>query len=320
VKLRRTQDARAEIDSFRRNYAQSKWLPDVEEIILALGGQISAPAEANIWNTPAELRQAQALADMLRGARTPIGPANKIYADDFPPNASMKAELLRQIIQHDPDRGIENAKELLQADPSDPSVVANLGTIANSESSLAIPFLLSVWGNVAATPNARNNAFFWFSRRNPDKEEVAKAIMELLAKPQTEKLGSEALYRMTVADHRAVLEKITTSSSPEKFALMDKIYRNGSALLKTDLLMFISRLNDPKAVPFLLDAAQNDRDASVRRAAIQALGSRKDVDVETLERLMKAAPPTPRVVQPLRIPQQRGAPFVPALTAPESPQ
>jgi len=248
VQLRRLQDARTEIENFRKNYPQSKWLGDVNEKVLILGGLPGAVSEASIWNSPAELREAQALADLLRGAKTPEGPPNKIYADDLPPNASMKAELLRQIIQRDPDQGIEESKKLLQENSAHPAVVANLGTIANSESPRAVPFLLSVWGS-SAPPNMRNIAFFWFSRRNPNKEEVAKAIMDLLAKRETERVASEALYRLTVADHRAVLEKIVASSNPEKFVLMEKIYRNGSSLLKTDLLMLSPGLMIPEPCP-----------------------------------------------------------------------
>jgi len=299
VKLGRVQDARMEIERFRKNYPTSKWLQDVGERTWDLGGQPNAP-QAGIWNSPAELREAQARFDLMRGAVTPSGPPNKIYADQFPPNASYRAQALRQIVQLDTDKGIENAKEMLKTDPSDPAVAANLGTIANSDSPQALPFLLSIWANVASSPNMRNNAFFWASRRNPDKEQVAKAIMDLLAKRETEAVASEALSLMTVADHRAVLEKIVMSSNPDKFMLMEKIYRNGSVLLRTDLLMFIGRLNDPKATPFIVGVAQNERDASVRRAAVQALAGRKDVNVDMLEKLMKAPPPAPRPPQPFR--------------------
>jgi tetratricopeptide (TPR) repeat protein len=322
VKLRRVQEARTEIESFRRSYPQSKWQPEVNQSILTLGGMPAAPAESVIWNSPVELRETQALADRLLNVKTPVGPPEKIYDPAFPPNASMKAELLRQIIQRDRERGIQEAKELLKADPSDPAVGANLGTIANSNSPQAVPFLLSVWANTSATPNMRNNAFFWFSRRNPDKEEVAKAITDLLAKRETERVASEALFRMTVADHRAVLEKIVMSSNPEKFVAMEKIYRNGSVLLRTDLLMFVAMLNDPRAVPFIVEAAQNDRDASVRRAAAQALGSRKDVDIETLDRLMKSPPPAARAPQSLRFTPTggSGAFFIPTVIVPSYPQ
>jgi len=318
-KLRRIQEARTEIENFRKNYPQSKWQDDINESTWELGGLPGSPSEATIWNSPAELREAQARADLLRGAKTPVGPPNIIYADGFPPNPSMNALWLRLIIQHDRDEGIELAKELLKANPSDPAVLANLGTIANSDSLRAVPFLLSVWVNTSAVPNMRNSAFFWFSRRNPNKEEVAKAIMDLLAKRETEGVASEALYLMTVADHRAVLEKIVNSLNPEKFALMEKIYRNGSVLLRTDLLMFVSRLSDSRAVPFIAQAARQDRDLSVRRAAAQALANRKDVDLALLEDLMKSATPargTPPVrLLPEAIPAGSGS-AVPNLPAP----
>lgn len=309
-KLRRLQDARTEIENFRRNYPQSKWLNDINENTWDLGGLPGAPSEALIWNSPAERREAQARADLLRGARTPVGPPNKIYPDEFPSNPSMNAARLRMVIQQDRDEGIELAKELLKTNSSDPAVLANLGTIANSDSPRAVPFLLGVWANTSAVPNMRNSAFFWFSRRNPNKEEVAKAIMDLLAKRETEGVASRALYLMTVEDHRAVLEKIVNSSNPEKFVLMEKIYRNGSELLRTDLLMFVSLLNDSRAVPFIVQAArQQDSQPSVRRAVAQALAKRHDVDPAIVEELMKA--PTPaRGAQPLR--------FAPEVVAPGS--
>jgi HEAT repeat protein len=140
--------------------------------------------------------------------------------------------------------------------------------------------------------------------------------MDLLEKRETERVASQALYLMTVADHRAVLEKIVASSNPQKFVLMDKIYRNGSTLLKTDLLMFVARLNDPNAVPFIVQAAQNDTDLSVRRAAVQALGNRKDVDVEILQDLMKSSTPargTPPVrLAPAAVPAGSAVPNLPA--------
>ena len=311
-KLKRVSDVRTEIDNFRRSYPQSKWLADVNEMTFTLGGQPDAPTELSIWNTAAEVRAAQAEFDLRRGIVTPVGPPNKIYAPEFPANPSMEAEYLQLIVQRDSERGIEVATDMLKANPSDRAVLANLGIIANSDSPRAVPFLLSVWSNTAAPPNTRNSAFFWFSRRNPDKAEVAKAIMDLLAKKETEHVGSQALYLMTVADHRAVLEKIVTSSNPDKFVLMEKIYRNGSVLLRTDLLMFVGRLDSPKAVPFIAQAAQSDKELSVRRAAAQILASRKDVDVQMLETLMKSStpppgpPPVPRPPQPGRVPQ----PFV----------
>jgi tetratricopeptide (TPR) repeat protein len=316
LKLQRVPAARIELDNLSKKYPKSKWLVDANEQILSLGGQ-PRPAEAPIWNSPAEVREAQYRANVLLGVA--INPGIGKYPEDFPRNASTKAEMLRLIIQLDPDGGIEDAKTLLKANPSDPAVMVNLGTIANSDSPQKVTFLFSIWGNAAASPNMRNSAYFWFARMNPNREEVAKTTMDLLAKPETEKVGSEALFRLSVADHRAVLEKIVMSSNPEKFPLMKKIYQNGSVMLRSDLLMFVGRLSDPKSVPFIIDAAQNDADASVRRAAVQALSGRKDVDVETLRRLMNSAPPAPRTPQTTRVPQVPSSGVIPFTTIPALP-
>jgi tetratricopeptide (TPR) repeat protein len=305
IKLGRAADARVEVDNFRRNYPKSKWLEEIPEKILLLGGLPDPRTPAGIWNSPAEQREAQLRADLMLGIRTPLGPSSKPYGSNFPPNASHKAELLRQLIQMDKNEGVQMAKDLLKADPSDPAVAANLGTIANSESPLAVPFLLTVWTNAGTSPNIRNNALFWFARMNPDKEEVGKTIMDLLRKRETEMVASDALSKMTIADHRAVLDKIVASSAPDKFSLLDKIYRRGSPLLKGDLLMFVSRLSDPNAVKFIINAAENDPDDSVRQSATRALGNRKDVDIEVLKALIRSTPSTPpappKVTQPLKL-------------------
>jgi hypothetical protein len=317
LKLQRVPAARIELDNMAKKFPRSKWLGDANTLILALGGQ-PRPAEAPIWNSPAEVREAQLRANL--DLNLSINPADPRYQENFPRNASDKAEMLRLIIQLDPDGGIEDAKTFLKVNPSDPAVMANLGTIANSDSPQKVPFLFSIWGNSAASPNMRNSAYFWFSRSNPNKEEVAKTTMDLLSKPETEKVASEALFQLTVADHRAVLEKIVMSSNPEKFPLMKKIYQNGSVMLRSDLLMFVGKLNnDPRAVQFIVDAAQNDRDPSVRRAAVQALSGRKDVDVETLRRLMNSIPPAPRTPQTTRVPQIPGSSVIPFTTIPALP-
>ena len=87
-------------------------------------------------------------------------------------------------------------------------------------------------------------------------------------------------------------------------------------LLRTDLLKFVARLNDPKSVPFIVGVAQNDRDVSVRRAAARALGGRKDVDIQVLERLMNSAPPAPQAPQFIRLPQPSGTTGSAPITVP----
>jgi hypothetical protein len=298
-KLRRYQDARTEIENFHRNYPGSRWRGDVDEKSLALGASSNSIAEqeAKIEKERAESQK--------RGSAA------------LPPNASMDAVILQMIIQHSPNEGIEKAKERLKIDPTDQAVVNNLGTIFNSNSPQALPFLLEL-SNSAVSPTTRTIAFFYAMRRNPDKLQVANTLMEMLGKKENESIVNEALFRMTFDEHRKVLDKIVASSNPNKFDAIEKIYRGGSITLRSDLLSAVATLrDDPKAERFIMDAAQNDKDLAVRRAAIEALMSQKrGADVRALENLLsvpppkKAAPPAP--VAPVRVAPSTNPATIPA--------
>jgi hypothetical protein len=124
-------------------------------------------------------------------------------------------------------------------------------------------------------------------RRNPDRVQVANTLMEMLKKKENESIVSEALFRMTYEEHRQILAKIVESPNPNKFDAIEKIYRGGSITLRTDLLNTVATLkDDPKAESFLMDAAQNDKDLAVRRAAIEAMMLRKGGNIRALENLL----------------------------------
>jgi hypothetical protein len=196
------------------------------------------------------------------------------------------------IIQANPSEGIAKAKERLKNDPSDQAVFNNLGTIYSSNSPQALPFLLDL-ASSAASPNTRTVAFFYAMRRNPDKGQVAATLMEMLGKKENESIVSEALFRMTYMEHREVLAKIVESANPNKFDAIEKIYRGGSITLRSDLLAAVATLrDDPRAVSFIIDAAQNDKDLAVRRAALEALMRQKGTaNVKALENLLSTVPP-----------------------------
>jgi hypothetical protein len=204
----------------------------------------------------------------------------------------MDSVILQMIIQANPSEGIAKARERLKSDPSDQSVFNNLGTIYSSKSPEALPFLLDL-ASSAASPNTRTVAFFYAIRRNPDKGQVAGTLMEMLGKKENESIVSEALFRMTFEEHRQVLAKIVESANPNKFDAIEKIYRGGSITLRSDLLTAVATLrDDPRAANFIIDAAQNDKDLAVRRAAIQALMIQKGTgNVKALENLLGTLPP-----------------------------
>jgi len=280
-KLRRYPEARTEIENFHRNYPGSPWREDVDEISLALGASSNSLAEQ-------EAKIARERAE-----------SQKLGSTALPPNASMDAVILQMVIVTNPSEGIARAKERLKKDPSDQAVINNLGTIYSSNSPQALPFLLEL-SNSAASPSTRTIAFFYAMRLNPDKVQVANTLMEMLEKKENESIVSEALFRMTFEEHRKVLAKIVASSNPNKFDAIEKIYRGGSITLRTDLLNEVASLrNDPRAESFIMDAAQNDKDLAVRRAAIGALMIYKGTaDVKTLENLPKA--PATKIPAPVR--------------------
>jgi len=261
-KLRRLQDLRTEIENFHRNYSGSPWREDVDEVNVKLGG-VEANDLHDLLQQELKIQKERAEAER-RGSTA------------FPQNASREAQNLRRIIQMDLSAGIDSLRERLKTDPSDPAVDANLTTIFNSNPSQGVPFLLEVWANTAVNPNVRNNAFFFAMRRTPDKVRVANTFMEMLGKKENEPIVSEALFRMTYIEHRAVLEKIVGSSNPGKFDAMEKILRGGSITLRCDLLTAVAKLkDDPRAETFIADAAENDIDPTVRKCGLDSLKSLK---------------------------------------------
>jgi tetratricopeptide (TPR) repeat protein len=216
-RLGRVREARAEIEAFERNYPSSKWNDDVAEKRLAL--EAMSPNELRLQEQKIAAQRAE---------------AEKRGSTALPPGSSREATILRMIIQADPNAGIDNVKQRLAKDPSDPAVIANLGTIFGSQSPQALPFLLEL-ANSAVSPNVRTVAFFFAMRRNTDRVQVANTLMEMLEKKENEEIVSEALFRMTYVEHRAVLEKIAESPNPNKFDAIEKIYRGGSITNRKNL-------------------------------------------------------------------------------------
>jgi len=311
TKLGRVTEARTEIENFRRNYPQSTWMSDVEEKRLTLtqprvivGGVVRAAPGTSAGITtvpppaPVQLDIQHLSADhpfvlLNGGTPTPFGTSlNPFYL-----NTSLEAELLRVIIEKDADRGIEVARDRLKNDPSDPAVIANLGTISSSTSTQALPFLMALMSNASASPNARSQALFWVSRKSGDKDQMTRALTEMLSGSQAKEMQAavaDALQRFNTTERRAALDQIAQSQNAQRLSMLERIYRSSSnSSVRADLIRAVAQIDDSKAVELLADAAQNDKDLGVRRAAVQALSERKDTDVRTLENILKSLSPSP---------------------------
>jgi hypothetical protein len=289
VKLGRTADARAEIENFDKSYPQSSWKSDVEEKRLTLNGLPAVfPLQGIRYfgyrgtapGIPVSLPSGQPFA---RGVVTAAANVN----------ASLDQEVLRLIIQKDSDLGIEEARRRLKVNPSDPAVVTNLSTIANSGSAQAVPFLLTLTVNTSITPNTRDQALFWMNR--VDKETMAKALPEMLKERGSIPAVAETLTRFNVVERRSALEQIVKGGGPERIAMLDKLYKGTTNVpLRSQIIQFVGQITDPAALAFLDDIARNQRETlSLRSEAIRVLGERKDVDAKTLVEIMNSLPPTP---------------------------
>jgi outer membrane protein assembly factor BamD (BamD/ComL family) len=271
-KLDRDREALTAIENFHRNYPGSVWADDVAEKRLNLAAMSTNEVRVQQQKIAAQRAEAE-----RRGS-----PA-------LPPDASLEMTVLRMLISRDPNAGIEIIKERLAKDPSDPTVVNNLGAIFSSHSPQALPFLLDLSKNAVST-ETRTVAFFYAMRRNPDRVQVANTLMEMLEKKENEAIVSETLFRMTYMEHRAVLDKIVESANPNKFDAIEKIFRGGSITLKCDLLTALSRIPDSRALLFIQEAFKNEKEElAVRICAVESALDRKDVtDVRTLEEMLRS--------------------------------
>jgi hypothetical protein len=315
VRLGRAADARNEIDTFRKNYPQSTWKSDVDEKALTLGATANTPfgyyvrspfgTEPNLHIvSPGETH-------LLSNGLNTWQPGVTTWNTTGSPfvlhigSSTLESELLRLILEKDAERGIEVARERLKTDPADPAVISNLGTIANSSSAQALPFLMGLVTSSTSNPNAKSQALFWATRRTGDKDQMAKALMDMLSGPngkETETVVADVLNRVSTIERRNALTMITESQNAERVNLLDRLYRAGGAPVRLDIVRAVGQMPqgtaasaqgmDRRVLTLLTDAAQNDKDTSVRRTAIQALATRKDVDVKTLESLLRSIPRT----------------------------
>lgn len=301
IKLGKTVESRVQIENFKKNYPQSTWNSDVEEKRIALAGspmtvrvkgaEVATVVRSGVASGPSHsVRIAEPILQYFPGWRADGTPAPFTFTG----TPSLESEILRLIIEKDPDRGIEAAKERLKADPSDPAVIANLGLIANSSSAQAMPFLVGIAGS-STSPNAQSQAIFWISRRDGNKDGAGKALVDMLANSrdsETDTIVTEALSRLNTIGRQQAFDRVLEGKFPDRVSIFEKIYRNtANGQLRTEIAQTAGQVPDAKAVNFLADIARTDKDLSVRRAAVRALAARKDADtLKTLEDILRGIP------------------------------
>jgi hypothetical protein len=213
------------------------------------------------------------------------------------PNPALEQEYLRNVVQTDPDQGIEMARARLKANPSDPVVISTFVNIAYSGSPQAFPFFVTA-GSVP-NPNTRNQAVYWIGRLNNEKDAVGKGLVEMVKVREAIPVVANVLSRdMNVT--RIVLNQVVQHPTTEKLYALERVFNNTAARpLRLEILESAGSMPDVAAREFLTGVAKNERELSVRLLAVHTLAMRTDVDLTTLEEIMNtlantmSPPPAP---------------------------
>jgi HEAT repeat protein len=205
----------------------------------------------------------------------------------------LQQELLSQIVEKDPSYGIELARDRIRGNPSDPAVISTLPIIAGSGSPQAMPFLFFLAANGSSSPNTRSQAVFWIAR-NSDKDGMGKAVVDLMKEKVSISVVTDVLSRFNPNEQRKAIDQIAQTPDPERLPVLENIFRSSTnQSLKTQIVHSLGLIREPAALHFLTDVAQNEREITVRRAAIQSLTSRDDTPLKTLDMILKTLSTAP---------------------------
>ena len=342
IKLGRSRDALTEITNFERNYPGSSWMLDVQEKRISLTNQVpdyltrvltvstiappatpAPPAPPRALPSPQSTQernrqaeeQARQSAEQARQSAERIRQtfASGVFRRDAvstDPETSLQQEILRVLLLNNPERGLDVASDRLKADPSDPVVLANLSNIAASNSSRALPMLISI-AKTSSSMKARRDATFWLARSKTDKDSLTGTLLEILSganDPETESAVASALAELNtpramaalkdivrdknrgLAARRTALNSIGRANTPDQLATLEDLYKSAAdnVELRRLIVPLIGRISDARIVAVLGNIAKTDSDLTIRRNAVQWLSNRKEPEaIKALEDLLK---------------------------------
>lgn len=277
INLGRADEARAEILNFYKAYPHSTWRSDVEEKRLMLSEPSRTTPRGN---------------SVARGFSVPPG-QYKFVPGPFPvnvhisPSPSLEQEQLRIIVQNDANKGIAVARDRLKVNPSDPAVISNFVTIAGSGSPQAFPFFVVLAGK-GPNSHTRDQARFWIGRLKNDNDAVGKGLVEIVKEKDGVPTVVEVFSRINPAATQNVLNQVVELPSVEKLDALEKIYKSTTVQpVRSQIVQSAGSMPEPAARDFLTEVAKTESNVSIRLAAIHTLSMRPDVDVKTLEDILK---------------------------------
>jgi len=289
VKQGRTSDAGVEIQSFNRNYPQSRWKIDVDEVRMQLGfapGYVFGPA-----NPAFGARRVPSAPSAL-----PVPP---VIIMTVPMNPGVDQEVFRMMVLKDAPYAMAEARQRLKVNPSDPAVVSNFSTIAGVGTPQAFPFFVMLASD-GPSPNTRVQARFWIYRLNNEQDAVGRGFVEMV-KEKTIPAVVDVLSQANPDQRGKVLQQIVQTPSPEKVVGLEKVFKTTTVQpFRAQIVESTATMPESAALEFLTDVAKTEPEYIVRLTAIHALGARKDVDVKTLADILNAVSLKP-VVPAVRV-------------------
>ena len=281
IKQGRRGEALAEISSFDSKYPRSPWKSDVEEKRIILTGSPRAAvfnAHHFVLSIPFPPQP-----PMPGGTGANPRPMTVVRAA----NPSLDQERIRMIVLENAEKGIAMARERLRVNPTDPAVISNFSTIANSGSPQAFQFFVFI-ADKGPNPNTQTQALFYLGRLNNNKDAVGKGLVEMVNLGNGAPVVAEVLSRSNPNVTRAVLNQIVQYPSEEKLYALERVYDSTSVQpFRVQIVQSAGSIPAPAARDFLTDVANEEQEVSVRFAAIQSLSGRKDVDLKFLHEVVE---------------------------------
>ena len=307
VRMSQATEALSEIGLFPTRFPESRWLSDVLEERLRLTNNLpravafQAPAAPPAPPVPpgaqappvppapprpfafADLEEVieqsmEGMEERMREAREGFRVAERVLrgmqgvvagGEEVDPETSLQQEILRSLFRNDPDRALEVAAERLEANPSDPVVMANFHMIAREDSDASLEMLTNLAKN-SPDDRIRKEAIFWISRWDGDEDRVVDVLLDILPTIDDDETASSVAFSLSRVDSESAVQAL--------LMIANDAVRNVE--LRKNAIFYIGRTDVGNQVDALRQIYSNASDSEEIRKQVAFAVSRIDEDDE----------------------------------------
>jgi HEAT repeat protein len=325
-KLEQLERAREEVEIFREAFNGSSWSDDISQLLndvnRALGRttgdveailttqetrEIALQAEEIAAQTEAIQHQVESIAENATGIVIRSGRFNDEDCND--PDGRKEAALNALIHMDDEEKVVSIIDKFLKKNPCDKLKAKAMFVLSQQETPKALDMMVKV-AKTDPSPEVRKEALFWVGQF--DDEKASEILISLY--DDIDDVGSRKniVFSLSQQDNEAALNKLISiaktekneeirksaihwiseyDDSPRVIVAMKEIYGNASESIniRKGVLFALSQNDDPEATKMLMQLAQNEPEAELRKNAIFWLGQCDDEEAvaEYLVKLYK---------------------------------